>query len=145
MTFLSILFALLIEQLRPLRADNLVYGAVKAFAVRVEEWFNAGSAAHGRLGWFVMLAALLIPTMLIYWVCAKLSPFAALLWNIVIVYLTLVVRHYSHYFTSIQFALNAGDTDSARNLLAQWTGQVSCGLVVGVFSCFVVVFVLVSL
>jgi len=134
MTFLSILFALLIEQLRPLRADNLVYGAVKAFAVRVEEWFNAGSAEHGRLGWFVMMAALLIPTMLIYWVCAKLSPFAALLWNIVIVYLTLGFRHYSHYFTSIQFALNAGDTDSARNLLAQWTGQDTSGMEAGEIS-----------
>jgi hypothetical protein len=33
----------------------------------------------------------------------------AFAWNVLIVYLTLGFRHYSHYFTSIQFALNAGD------------------------------------
>lgn len=134
MTFLSILFALLIEQLRPLRAENAVYGAVKAFAVRIEAWFNAGGAEHGRLGWFVMMAALVVPTMLVYWLCMKLSPFAAFLWNILIVYLTLGFRHYSHYFTSIQFALNAGDTGSARNLLAQWTGQDTGGMEAGEIS-----------
>jgi adenosylcobinamide-phosphate synthase len=33
---------------------------------------------------------------------------------VLIVYLTLGFRHYSHYFTSIQFALNAGDEATAR-------------------------------
>jgi len=44
MTFLSILFALLIEQLKPLRADNPVYAWIKLFAARIENWFNAGHA-----------------------------------------------------------------------------------------------------
>lgn len=131
MTFLSILFALLIEQLRPLRADNPVYGAVKTFAGQVERWFNAGNAENGRLGWFVLMAALCVPTMLVYWICIKLSPFAALAWNIVIVYLTLGFRHYSHYFTSIQLALSAGDLDTARKLLAQWTGRDMSGMEAG--------------
>ena len=47
--------------------------------------------------------------------------FAAFAWNVLIVYLTLGFRHYSHYFTSIQFALNAGDEATARTLLAEWT------------------------
>ena len=51
MTFLSILCALLIEQLKPLRADNLIYAEIKSFAIRMESWFNAGDAANGRLGW----------------------------------------------------------------------------------------------
>lgn len=123
MTFLSIFIALLIEQLRPLRADNPVYGAIKAFGVRVEGWFNAGQPDHGRLGWAVMLATFMLPTMLVYWLCVRISPFAALAWNILIVYLTLGFRHYSHYFTSIQFALNTGDTATARTLLAEWTKQ----------------------
>ena len=38
MTFLSILFALLLEQLKPLRADNPVYTWVKHFALVVEGW-----------------------------------------------------------------------------------------------------------
>lgn len=123
MTFLSILCALLIEQLKPLRADNPIYAGVKALARRMEAWFNAGQEQHGRMAWIVMMTALMVPTALIYWLCTKISPFAAFAWNILIVYLTLGFRHYSHYFTSIQLALNAGDEAGARRLLAEWTKQ----------------------
>lgn len=128
MTFLSILFALLIEQLKPLRADNPVYGAIRSLAARMEAGFNAGLARHGRLAWFVMLAALMLPTALVYWLCARINPLLALAWNILIVYLTLGFRHYSHYFTSIQLALSAGDDTTARTLLAEWTKQDTAGL-----------------
>jgi len=123
MTFLSILFALLIEQMKPLRADNPVYVGIKSLAARMEASFNAGLARHGRLAWFVMMALLMVPTVAIWWICARISPVAALAWNVLIVYLTLGFRHYSHYFTSIQVALNAGDDATARQLLAEWTGQ----------------------
>lgn len=134
MTFVSILFALLIEQLRPLRADNPIYDAIKAFSLRIEEWFNAGRAEHGRLGWAVMMAALMLPTMLVYWLCVRVSPFAALAWNVIVLYLTLGFRHYSHYFTSIQLALSAGDIETARDLLRQWTKQDTAGMEVSEIS-----------
>ncbi|GAC1407043.1 MAG: CobD/CbiB family protein [Burkholderiaceae bacterium] len=122
MTFLSILLALLGEQFHPLRADNAVYGAVKAFGLRMETWFNAGDAMNGRIAWILTCAALAVPAGLGYWICLRISPFLALLWNVAILYLTLGFRHYSHHFTSIQLALNAGDDATARSLLAQWTG-----------------------
>ncbi|MDB5948796.1 MAG: Cobalamin biosynthesis protein CobD [Massilia sp.] len=122
MTFLSILCALLIEQLKPLRADNMIYAEIKSFAMRMESWFNAGDASHGRLGWILMMAALMVPTALVYWVLLHFGlVFAAFAWNVLIVYLTLGFRHYSHYFTSIQMALGAGDEPTARSLLAEWT------------------------
>jgi adenosylcobinamide-phosphate synthase len=129
MTFLSILCALLIEQLKPLRADNQVYGAIKAFAQRIEGWFNAGDAANGRMGWILMIAALMLPTALVYWVLQRYNlVFAAFAWNVLIVYLTLGFRHYSHYFTSIQLALNSGDEPAARALLAEWTKLDTVGM-----------------
>lgn len=121
MTFLSILFALLAEQFQPLRAENPIYVAVRRFGVRMEGWFNAGNASDGRLAWTLTIAALMVPTALVYWLCVRFSPFLALLWNVAILYLTLGFRHYSHYFTSIQLALNAGDEATACILLAQWT------------------------
>lgn len=122
MTFLSILCALLIEQLKPLRAGNAIYAGIQALAVRMESWFNAGEAQHGRLAWTMMMASLMLPTALIYWLLtAYVGKLAALCWNILIVYLTLGLRHYSHYFTSIQLALSAGDQVKARQLLAEWT------------------------
>ena len=129
MTFLSILCALLLEQLKPLRADNLVYAEIKTLALRMESWFNAGHPRHGRMGWFLMMGALITPTALIYWVLVHYRlPLLAFAWNILIAYLTLGFRHYSHYFTSIQLALNAGDEAGARALLAEWTKQDTVGL-----------------
>jgi len=134
MTFISILFALLIEQLKPLRADNPVYAGVKALARRMENWFNAGQAQHGAVAWCAMMVLLVLPTALVYWLCARISPLLALLWNILIVYLTLGFRHYSHYFSSIQLALGSGDEVAARALLADWTRQDTAGLDVGEIS-----------
>lgn len=129
MTFLSILCALLLEQMKPLRADNPIYANIKLFAVRMETWFNAGQASHGRMGWFLVMAALMVPTALIYWALLRYNLIlAAFAWNVLIVYLTLGFRHYSHYFTSIQLALNAGDEAAARALLAEWTKQDTVGL-----------------
>jgi adenosylcobinamide-phosphate synthase len=128
MTFFSILCALLIEQLKPLRADNPIYGAVRQLATRMETWFNAGQESHGRLAWVLMMASLMLPTALVYWLCIRINPIAALAWNIFIVYLTLGFRHYSHYFTSIQLALNSGDEAGARALLAEWTKEDTTGL-----------------
>ncbi|MFC5462508.1 CobD/CbiB family protein [Massilia niabensis] len=121
MTFFSILCALLIEQLKPLRADNQVYGGIKALAMRIEGWFNAGEPKNGRMGWILMMAVLVLPVALVYWVLQYFGlVFLAFAWNVAIVYLTLGFRHYSHYFTSIQLALNNGDEASARTLLAEW-------------------------
>lgn len=128
MTFLSILLALLIEQLKPLRADNPVYEAIRALSARMEGWFNAGQVQNGRLAWYVMIVGLTLPCAIIYWLCARVSPLLALAWNILIIYLTLGFRHYSHYFTSIQLALNAGDENAARILLAEWTQRDTVGL-----------------
>ncbi len=129
MTFLSILCALLIEQLKPLRADNLIYAEIKAFAMRMEGWFNAGDASNGRMGWILLMLALMGPTALIYWVLARYEwVFAMFAWNVLIVYLTLGFRHYSHYFTSIQIALSAGDEAHARTLLAEWTRLDTVGM-----------------
>jgi adenosylcobinamide-phosphate synthase len=129
MTFLSILCALLFEQLKPLRADNPIYAEIKALAIRMENWFNAGHASHGRMGWFLMMAALMVPAGLIYWVLISYGLLlAAFTWNVLIVYLTLGFRHYSHYFTSIQLALNAGDETAARSLLAEWTKLDTVGM-----------------
>lgn len=121
MTFFSILCALLIEQLKPLRADNQVYTNIKRLAMRIEGWFNAGEPKNGRMGWFLMMAVLVLPVALIYWILQYFGlVFLAFAWNVAIVYLTLGFRHYSHYFTSIQLALNSGDEATARALLAEW-------------------------
>jgi adenosylcobinamide-phosphate synthase len=128
MTFISILCALLIEQLKPLRVDNPMYLLIQNFAAKIEGWCNAGKESDGRMGWWILVLALTVPTALIYWVCLRINPIAALVWNVLIVYLTLGFRRYSHYFTSIQQALSAGDDAAARAFLAEWTNLDTSGM-----------------
>jgi adenosylcobinamide-phosphate synthase len=128
MTFFSILFALLIEQLKPLRADNPVYAGVRVLAAKLEGSFNAGQAHHGRIAWALMILAFTLPVALLYWISVMLGPLAMLILNVVVVYLTLGFRHYSHFFTSIQLALNNGDEATARSLLAEWTKRETAGM-----------------
>ena len=128
MTFFSIFFALLIEQLKPLRADNPVYAGARALAARLEASFNAGQAKHGRLAWGLMIAAFTVPVAVLYWITLKLGPLFVLLLNIAVVYLTLGFRHYSHFFTSIQLALNSGDEATARALLGEWIKRDTAGM-----------------
>jgi adenosylcobinamide-phosphate synthase len=45
---------------------------------------------------------------------------AAVVWNVALLYLTLGFRQFSHHFTDIRDALDAGDEDAARALLARW-------------------------
>lgn len=123
MTLFSILLVLLIEQFRPLRADNPVYAWIRVFAARIEHSFNAGKPEHGRMGWLVMMSVLVAPTLLVYWLLALAGPLAQFAWSVLIVYLTLGFRHYSHYFTAIQKALDESDIVEARRLLAEWTKQ----------------------
>jgi adenosylcobinamide-phosphate synthase len=128
MTFFSILFALLIEQLRPLRADNALYAWVKSYATRIERLFNAGHKDHGRFAWFIVVASLTIPVALVYWLFASINPLLAFIWNVIVVYLTLGFRHYSHYYNSIQVALNSGDEVTARSLLGEWIKKDTAGM-----------------
>lgn len=123
MTFFSILFALLIEQLRPLRATNPVYNSVKAFAEHVEKLFNAGEKDHGIFAWFVVVLSLVLPVLIIYAALYYVHPLIAFVFNLFILYLTLGFRHYSHFFNNIQLALNSGDEETARQVLAEWTRQ----------------------
>ncbi len=128
MTFFSILFALLIEQLKPLRADNPVYSSARALAAKLEGAFNAGQVQHGRIAWILMILAFTVPTALLYWLSIKIGLLAALIVNVAVVYVTMGFRHYSHFFTSIQIALNNGDEATARSLLAEWTKRDTAGM-----------------
>ena len=123
MTLFSILLVLLIEQFRPLRADNPIYAAIRVFAARVEHSFNAGRLEHGRMAWLAMMSVLVVPTLFIYWLLALVGPLAQFIWSVLIVYLTMGFRHYSHYFTAIQAALSNGELTEARHILAEWTGH----------------------
>lgn len=121
MSFLSILFALLLEQARPLQPLNLVHGSVRIWVRWTLFHLDAGKPQHGWLTWGV---SVLLPTVLaaaVHWaLLLTLGWLAAVIFNIVILYSTLGFRQFSHHFTEIRDALDAGDEVLARQLLAKW-------------------------
>ena len=120
MGFLSLIIALLIEQVRPLHTGNVAYNAVRGTADVLERNFNAGEKQQGILAWFILVAPLTLFAWLIYWLLLRVHPFLGLAWNALVLYLTLGFRQFSHYYTDIQVALADNDLDRARALLTEW-------------------------
>ena len=60
MSFFAILFALLIEQARPLARNNLVHSSLRNWARTVSHNFDAGKLQHGWLAWIL---AVLVPSL----------------------------------------------------------------------------------
>jgi cobalamin biosynthesis protein CobD/CbiB len=121
--FLSLLAVLLLEQLRPLRAGNPVHAAFERYATMLERQLNAGQHHHGVVAWLLAVGPVVLATVVIYYVLYAVSPPFAWIWNIVILYITLGFRQFSHYFTEIIRALREGDIATARTILGRWRGQ----------------------
>lgn len=120
MSFLSILFALLLEQARPLAQLNPVHNANRGWVRWVVMNFDAGKP-HGWLVWAIAVAVPSVLSVAIYWVLLNAGGWIfAALWNVAVLYVTLGFRQFSHHFTQIRDALYAGDETMARQKLAQW-------------------------
>jgi adenosylcobinamide-phosphate synthase len=120
MSFFAVLFALLIEQVKPLPRDNWVHQVLMAWVRWTGRSFDAGEQRHSRVVWLV---SVLLPTLiaaLSYLLLRQFSVLLALAFDVLILYLTLGFRQFSHYFTDIRDALDRGDEDQARRLLAEW-------------------------
>ncbi|MDD2546952.1 MAG: CobD/CbiB family protein [Burkholderiaceae bacterium] len=127
MSFFAILFALLIEQARPLARRNPIHAGLRSWALWVSRNFDAGKPHHGWIAWGL---AVLAPSVLALAIHGLLFwglgwPFA-MLWSVAVLYVTLGFRQFSHHFTGIRDALEEGDEDVARERLADWQ-QVEVG------------------
>ena len=127
MSFFAILFALLIEQVRPLARHNPIHASLRAWARWTSNNFDAGKPQHGWLAWTLAVAVPALAAVAVHWTLALTLgwPFA-MLWSVAVLYVTLGFRQFSHHFTNIRDALDAGDEPTARELLAQWQ-QVDVG------------------
>ncbi len=129
MSFIAILIALLLEQARPVGRGNSVHSAMRAWVSWCGRTFDAGKAHHAGLAWSL---AVLLPSLVVlavYWLLAGLTIWPlAVLWNIIVLYHCLGFRQFSHHFTEIRDALEAGDEALARERLAHWQQADANGL-----------------
>lgn len=120
MAFFAIVCALLIEQVYPLPLHNPVYQAYRRLADWVARNLTAGQS---RQGWVAWSAAVLVPaalSALVYVLLHEVGWLLAWLWSVVVLFVTLGFRQFSHHVTAIRDALDMGDEIRARQLLAEW-------------------------
>lgn len=127
MSFFAILLALVLEQARPLKANNPILVVMERWASWVARTFDAGTRQQAWITWSITVMGPALFTMLIHWVLEfGLGWLLAVIWNVALLYITLGFRQFSHHFTGIREALENGDEDKARELLAEWQ-QVEVG------------------
>lgn len=122
MTLFSLFFALLLEQLRPIRHGNPIYRWVDAALLH---W--RPTREDQRQAWVVWVLVVaggallsLVFLGLLQWFGGVLSALLELLFTVAVLYLTMGFRRFSHWFHEIQAALRAQDLPGARAVLARW-------------------------
>ena len=120
MGFVALVFALLIEQGRPLPENNFVHRAFVWAADAVMRSTNAGEARQGVLGWVGLTGLSVLAIALAAWGLDTLHPLALFCLHVFVLYHTVGFRQFSHAFTEIQVALVSGDVEGARGALQRW-------------------------
>jgi len=121
MTWLAIVIALLLDQLRPVPQARAT-SALAACGRWLERRLDAGETRQGVIAWMLLVA---MPGLLTLFVQAALAywwPPLFLLLAIATLWLTMGFRQFSHHFTTIETALQAGDLPRARAALVRWRG-----------------------
>lgn len=121
MSFISVLFALLLEQARPLSRGNAIHAAMRSWVRFCSRNLDAGKPLHGWLAWGLAVLGPSALAMLVYWSLDFWFGWPlALLWSALVLYASLGFRQFSFHFTEIRNALANDDDALARTLLAQW-------------------------
>ena len=120
MIFFAILLAFLIEQARPLSINNPVFAGLRSWARLVRRNLDTGQAVHGWLAWGLATMVPALLATLVYWGLWQFSNVLSFVWLVLVLYVTLGFRQFSHHFTDIRQALEVGDDLLAREKLAQW-------------------------
>ncbi len=123
MTFISLVAALLLEQWRPLRSGNRLYGVFARYVNTIAQNFNAGQYRHGVISWLLAVVPVALATLIVYWLLHRVSGVLALAWNIAVLYLALGFRQFSHFYTDVATALRGNDLARAREVLTLWRGE----------------------
>lgn len=122
MSLFALIAALLLEQLHPLSSRKKLYGWLSSYTSFFRNQFNAGQHKHGKIAWLLAVLPLLAGVMALSWLLCRAHPVFAWLFNVLVLYLTMGFRQFSHYFTDIHQALRDGQLDEARRLLSRWRG-----------------------
>jgi len=120
MTLFSFIFAMLLEQFRPVRDDSAFAKRIEQLFLRIERSTNSGEMASARLSWFAIVAGGAGLTWVIVALLSHVNVLLGFLATVGVLYLCIGFRQFSNRFTEIQLALSVNDLESARLALRKW-------------------------
>ncbi|MCU0925703.1 MAG: CobD/CbiB family protein, partial [Hydrogenophaga sp.] len=97
-----------------------VHTGLRGWTRAVRRNLDAGQTAHGWLAWVLAVGVPALVAAVVYWALWAFSSVLAFAWMVGVLYVTLGFRQFSHHFTGIRQALEAGDDQAARERLAEW-------------------------
>lgn len=127
MKFLALLAVLAFEQVRPLRHGNRIHVLFARYARHLERRLNGGQYAQGVTAWLIAVVPAVAVVQAVNLTLLQLSTAAAILWNVAVLYVTMGLRQFSHYFTQITQALREEKLEVARDQLGAWRGRPAAG------------------
>ncbi|MDD5057795.1 MAG: CobD/CbiB family protein [Sideroxydans sp.] len=125
MSLLSLIAALFLEQLHPLSSRKYLFNWLASYVDFFQRNFDAGEQKHGRIAWILAMAAPLLLVATLNCLLLDVHPLFAWAFSVLVLYLTMGFRQFSHYYTDIHKALRDNQLDKARGLLGDWLGK-SC-------------------
>jgi adenosylcobinamide-phosphate synthase len=122
MNFLAILAAIGLEQWRAFAWRGALERRFVDYARALERKLNGGTAQQGAIAAVLAVLPPVLIAGVVYWIADEVHPLLGLLWNVIVLYLLMGFRRFSHAFSEIAAALKAGEINKARRVLAQWRG-----------------------
>ena len=119
MAWLALLATLILEQALAMPAKNPIYAFATALSDSAARQFNAGRPRHGVYAWIALMAGAVALSWGVFYAARSIHWTVALAVNVAVLYFAFGFRQFSHPLTRIQATLEAGDVETARQLLVQ--------------------------
>jgi adenosylcobinamide-phosphate synthase len=122
-SLLVLLLALLAQHAYPPPARPPLSRLYGRLCVPIRQKFDAGDRNSGIFGWLVLMTAVLVPTLALAAIAARIHPVALALLDFAVLYGSLRFLATMRELSALEKALRGGDTSSALTLLGEWQGQ----------------------
>jgi adenosylcobinamide-phosphate synthase len=120
--FLAIVVALALEQWRAFRFRGEIERAFVRYARWLEHELNGGTVRHGVIATVAALAPPVLLAAVVWALAVKVHPLLGVAVNVIVLYLLMGFRRFSHAVSAIIAALREGELPAARRALASWRG-----------------------
>ena len=123
MSFLCVLAALFLEQMRPLAHPSVFELSFTRYAGRLARDLNAGQSLHGTIGWLVAVLPWVALALVVHYLLSGLGPLFVWGWAAAVLYTCIDFKPMLRDYSAIIEALRAGELERARDLVGRWRGE----------------------